>query len=247
MSQEPRKATDLLLDLESKVSSLLEKVGAQELMNKIISNKLNDIIARLDKPQTLPPKITVEAVNEVHQSNFAPPVDPEKNIQFEPENSLLLETSPQGFRRNSRPETYVKEKSDPFRPIEKAVPQKPNINPPGRQGPNIPPPGRENTADAIVPQSVVNRKPVSPPKEEQPPMLFTNQGQIHVQQRCVDKNGKSIFMADVSIKDATTNEMVLKTRTGATGKWVGAFSVGHYKVEISKLGTSLKDKVRAIQ
>ena len=44
MDKEPRKATDLLLDLESKIDTILLLIKNQDLNIKLISNKLNDII-----------------------------------------------------------------------------------------------------------------------------------------------------------------------------------------------------------
>src|SRR5665213_1846654 len=112
-----RKATDVLLDIESKVDVLLGIVRSQDLVIKILSNKLSDTIARLDKQQSGSPRITVEAVQPPIQSivpagfTNIPAGDPERNIPFVAESRLTQTDSPDGFRRNSRPETYVQEKA----------------------------------------------------------------------------------------------------------------------------------------
>ena len=44
MSNEPRKATDVLLELEAKINLLLDIVRSQDLNIKVLSNKLNVFI-----------------------------------------------------------------------------------------------------------------------------------------------------------------------------------------------------------
>src|SRR5208282_6569331 len=96
MSSEPRKATDVLLDLESKVDTLLGLVQSQDLVIKVLSNKLNDVMSKLDKQQAAPPRIVVETVQSPHpQTVNMPPGfvqlpggDPERNIPFASETNL---------------------------------------------------------------------------------------------------------------------------------------------------------------
>jgi len=224
---ESRKATDVILELETMVISILDLVRSQDLSNKIISNKLNDVIARLDKQQ----KITVEAVQNIPLPPASFPVgDPERAIPFSVETALPQDNSPQGFRRNSRPETYMDDR---------------NNFPSYESNPPVP------KSEAIVPPEALLKKSSNPPpplqvKEVAEP-IFSGQGQIPVMQRCVDKNGKSIFLADVSIIDLATNQQVTKTRTSGMGKWMAALAVGNYRVEIRKQGSSLKEKIEAVQ
>jgi hypothetical protein len=49
MGQEPRKATDVLLDLESKMETMLDLIRNLDLTSKLNSNKLNDLAERLDR------------------------------------------------------------------------------------------------------------------------------------------------------------------------------------------------------
>jgi len=49
VEKEPRKATDIILNLESKVDILLSIVRSQDLNIKILSNKLNSIIEKLEQ------------------------------------------------------------------------------------------------------------------------------------------------------------------------------------------------------
>jgi len=232
---EPRKATDVLLELETTVSKLLDLVQALDLTSKINSNKLNDIIGRLDKQQ----KITVEAVQNIPlpPSNIPPGFtqlpagDPDRVIPFVAENNLPQTDSPQGFRRNSRPETYADNK-DNF----PAYNETPKMQP---------------KSDVMVPPEATDKKrgqnPPPPPLNEMPNSAPLTQGQIPVMQRCVDKNGKSIFLADVYLTDLSTNQQIFKTRTNGTGKWMASLGLGRYRVEIRKQGTSVKEKIEATQ
>jgi hypothetical protein len=276
MGQEPRKATDVLLDLESKMEKILDLIQNLDLINKLNSNKLNDIVARLDKQAAGAPKITVEAVQNIPLPNpnlppgfkQMPAGDPERTVPFVAETALPQEDFPQGFRRNSRPETYAKDtgkdKNKEFtmyggesRPALQGsqTPQKPYQSP-EPIGPNVrPPPGRtQDIAPEIMasapPTATSNRKgPVVPlnPMTVPQAMPQSAQGQIPVVQRCVDKNGKSIYLADVHITDMNTNQPVLKTRTNGMGKWMATLGIGSYRVEINKLESLSKEKVQSFQ
>jgi hypothetical protein len=275
MGQEPRKATDVLLDLESKMDKVLDLIQNLDLINKLNSNKLNDVVARLDKQAEGAPKITVEAVQNIPLPNpnlppgfkSLPAGDPERVVPFVAETSLPQEDFPQGFRRNSRPETYAKEKNSEFtmyggegQPALQGsqTPQKPYRSP-EPPGPNVrPPPGRtQNIAPEIMasaPPATTSHKrgPVVPPTPLNPmtvpqPMPQSIQGQIPVVQRCVDKNGKSIYLADVQITDMNTNQPVLKTRTNGMGKWMATLGIGSYRVEINKLESLSKEKIQSFQ
>lgn len=248
MDENSRKATDVLLDLESKLNVVLEIVRSQDLNIKILSNKLNEINSKLDKQPVSPQKITVEAVHTTPQNKPAfqmppgfpqmPAGDPERNIPVGAETSFRQDESPQGFRRNSRPETYV----DP----NKMPTQFPaNLLPPAvarmQDKSMSPPPGRTESVVGLPANS-------SPPAKMQPQeMPLTAQGHIPVMQRVVDKNGKSIFLADVDIMDLSTSKPVFKNRTNGTGKWMASLPVGSYRVTLKKRGTSVGNSVEAVQ
>jgi hypothetical protein len=92
---EPRKASDILLEMESKVEILLNLVRTQDLNIKILSNKineLNDKYKQLSSQTAAPAKI--EAVDTIHSTSISSEV------------VLPQEVAPKGFRRTSRPETY---------------------------------------------------------------------------------------------------------------------------------------------
>ena len=208
MTQEPRKATDVLIEIESMVRSLLDMVRAQDLNIKVLSNKLNDVCAKLDKHQQSSPKIIVEAVQATPTQNLTmarnfpqmPSGDLDRNIPISAEMALPQENSPQGFRRTSRPETYAGDNAYLKKQSKTQICKSP--------------PGRSITPEIIVPSqppSPQNKKTATQkPLINVPPPQQSTQGQIPVMQRCVDKNGKSIFLADVHITDMATNQHIFK-------------------------------------
>lgn len=217
MTQEPRKATDVLIEMESNVRQLLDIVRAQDLNIKVLSNKLNELMVRLDKQEAARPKITVEAIQNVPLPaiNFPaafpqlPAGEPERNIPVTADAQLPQESSPQGYRRTSRPETFSPEQEIKM-PIQMpkmpASPPNPNAMkpPPGRSAPEPTP--------MMPPGAVTNRGQQLPPMQspplptDPPPGVPNTHGQVPTQQRCVDKNGKSIFLADVQIIDMTSGQ-----------------------------------------
>lgn len=250
---EQRKATDVLLDLEGKINTLLDMVRGLDLNLKILSNKQNDIISRMDKQ---PPRITVETVQPPHPQSANIPAgftqlpggDPARNIPILANSSLPQDNSPQGFRRTSRPETYVAVKAEPDTTI-----QMPVQLPSGSQRQAIP-----DKAEVIIPPAVVSaakkkaakqvaKEDVSFPEADLTVSPPAGQGQIPVSQRCVDRNGKSIFLASVEVMDIESGQEVFKTRTSATGKWAAPLAVGNYRVYVRKAGSSIKDKLESVQ
>jgi hypothetical protein len=241
---EPRKASDVLLDLEAKVDKLIGLTEAQNLNAKILSNKLNEVMTALSKQSSGPGKITVEAVNTKPTSplqNFQP-MDPERQVPIFAEAKLPETDSPQGFRRTSRPETFSGDTVIPVVQEESSSRFPPQIIKGG------PPPGRGPGSEVTVPL------PQAPPKQTAVPQKSTNkaalvQNAIPVHQRVVDKNGKSIFLANVEVTDLSNAQSTFKTRTNGTGKWMASLAVGAYRVTIKKQESLNKDKtaLEAIQ
>lgn len=282
---EPRKATDVLLDIETKVNALLDIVRSQDLVIKVLSNKLNDVMGKLEKQAQAAPKFTVEAI----QAPVIPPPmppgftqipagDPERNIPIAAESRLPETGSPQGFRRNSRPETFAGSKDHlaEQEPPEMKMPVQIPKGPPGRQNPNMPPPGRTqgDVVTAMVPpQATANPRgnkgnkgvmggpepkgsPFAPPGTPNPMMAQEQtsqqqtqhqQGNIPIMQRCVDMNGKSIFLADVEITDLSSGQPIFKTRTNGAGKWMASLGIGAYRVVVTKRASANKGMLEAVQ
>lgn len=188
MSDQPKKATDILVEVSSKLDTVLSLVRNLELSNKLINNKLNQLI---QKPTT---QISVEAEKTVE----VPIIEVEKN--------------PQGIRRTSRDVEPIS-----YKKIE--LPKAPQaIN-----------------TDIIVPSAPipvpvdVQAKPVA--EEKLHNFEISN---VPVSQRVVDKNGKSVFMAIVSIYNASTGKLIKDIKTSSVGKWMISLPPGEYKAYILK-------------
>lgn len=242
MEQEPRKATDILLELESKVDGMLDIIKTLDFNIKILSNKLNEIMKGLDKQQQAPPKIVIETVQSpppmVQASVFAPSIqmDPERAVPITAESKLPQSDSPQGFRRTSRPESYIKEKATPPSPL--PPPPKNTVI-----AASVPPPGRsagETVETPKRPTAPVSTQPSTPAPADLP-------GVVPVEQRVVDKSGKSVFLADVEITNVLSGEQVFKNRTNGTGKWMAPLPLGTYQVVIRKHESITKTKVESMQ
>lgn len=237
MEQGPRKATDVLLDLETQVKTLLGLVRSQDLNIKILSNKLNMVMETLEKNTTSKgPSFSIEAIQ---TANKQIPIDPGKHFEVESDFNMKIDESPNGFRRTSRPESYAGDNS--------------YLPPKSQQSNKLkPPPGRAATPEIIVPPQAPKAKQglVEPPPFVEPPRAAprdVNRNAIPVQQRVVDRNGKSIFLADVEIFDLNTNQSIYKTRTNGTGKWAASLSVGNYHVVIQKRESLTKERVKIEQ
>lgn len=240
MTQEPRKASEVLLDLEQKLDVALNIIRTQDLNIKILSNKLNAVLEALEKKGPEAPKFVVEAVQTPRpQFTSIPELDEEKQIPVAAEFKLPLEKEPQGFRRTSRPETFAGD--DVY--INKA----PKTQPPQARHPSAPPPGR--TAEVLVPPTATQKAVLDkvPPKPQEKVAVQIVQNAIPVQQRVVNKHGKSLFLADVEIIDLSTMQQICKTRTNGMGKWMASLGIGHYRVIIRKMENATKERLEVTQ
>src|SRR5579885_3417371 len=92
---EPRKASDILIDLEEKINKVLAIQQIVDTNVKNLSNKLNEITTAIN--------------NGTQQKSHKPPefsIEAPKTISISQENQLPIEQAPVGFRRTSRPETF---------------------------------------------------------------------------------------------------------------------------------------------
>lgn len=254
MTSEPRKASDILLELEKKMDIALNIIRTQDLNIKILSNKLNAIVETMEKKSAEAPKFTVEAVNATPQTRALPrqvqvgdDVD-DRDLFISHEDKLPLETEPIGFRRTSRPETFAGDDVYLPKPSSAVTPKYPvqmPAAPPGR-GTSAPPPGRESVAVVPIQPPPVQKeaKPVQEAPKQVPVIL---QNAIPVMQRVVNAHGKSLFLADVEIIDLATMQQVAKTRTNGTGKWMASLGVGDYRVIIRKLEATTKQRLEVTQ
>lgn len=254
MESTPRKASDVLLDLEKKLDIALSIIRSQDLNIKILSNKLNSVMESMEKQSKIPQKITVEAVNTTKLPTVQSPqfseFNQEKQIPISSEDILPLDMEPKGFRRTSRPESYAGDDAylspaPSKNQVQPKFPAQAPKAPPGRSQVE-PPPGRGN--DAVVPPAAVKQKAVPPTvKQQQQQPRSVVQNAIPVMQRVVDGSGKSLFLADVEVIDLSSMQAVVRTRTNGTGKWMASLGVGTYRVVIRKIEKLSGEKKETLQ
>ncbi len=93
-----------------------------------------------------------------------------------------------------------------------------------------------------VAEIVVNLPDTSVPVMDSPVNL--NQNLIPVYQRVINTQGKSQFMADVEVLDASLAS-IFKGRTNGVGKWQASLPVGKYKVNIRKIDALTKNRLES--
>src|ERR1700735_2256985 len=112
MTDEQRKASDILLDLEDKIEKLLNVSETNALNYKVINNKINEMMSLLTKLTVAPVgKPTAEAPKPAVQVSTHPlekfqPIDPERQVPVFAANRMPQKNEPHGFPRTSRSETF---------------------------------------------------------------------------------------------------------------------------------------------
>lgn len=152
---------------------------------------------------------------EIPQDNYAV----SQPVIVAPEQIIPMEQAPIGNRRNSRPETYANNQTAQF-PI-----QLPKIVEP----------------EIIIPKQVTT--PITVNKSVSPEEVVNPQEMVSILQKVVDKNGKSVFLADVEIIENSTRNSVFKSRTNGSGNWMASLAPGEYKVFVKKRESSTKEKM----
>jgi len=172
---EKRKATEVLLDIESKIDQLVNMYKTLSFNISILSNKLNKIGNVIVSSENT----NVPVIESVEK----------EQVEIKKENALPLSPKPILDKRNDRfgKQNTVKQNKN----SEIVLPKE----------------GLKNNSDS---------------------------SKIVVVQRIVDKNGKSVFLADVDISNVEDNSLTFKARTNGAGKWQAQLPPGTYKVLIRK-------------
>lgn len=224
---EPRKASDILLDMESKVEILLNLVRTQDLNIKILSNKINELnekYKQLTVQSVAPAKI--EVVETPHSTAISSEV------------VMSQEVAPKGFRRTSRPETYSGDDKYLSSSVDAVViPKFPT------QIPKMP--AQLPESEVVVPVKNITKPVVE--FTEIPEKKLVDANNVPVVQRVVNKTGKSVFLADIEIIDLSTMNSMSKTRTNGTGKWMASLPIGKYRIFIRKRESINKDILEVSQ
>ncbi len=232
---EPRKATEVLLDLEAKIEVLTSMIRSNDHLIKVLLNKVSTLTTAFEKaqvPSVPPAPILMPTISAV---DSAP-----KNL-IRAEDRIAVEEAPVGFRRTSRPETFDRLEGDG------AFTNKPK----GQKGPQMPV-QLPKMAEMTVPAEAIKKKaenavpiPATPPPPIGNPK--PNENLVLLSQRVTDSAGKSLFLANVEVIDGTTKNTVGKLRTGATGKFSISLPPGSFKILVNKADSQSKKKMESIQ
>ena len=215
-----RKATDVLVELEAKVDVLTDLVRSQDLVLKVLSNKLN-ILLESYRQTKIVPSVSAPSAEVVNMK----PIINEKQIPISSEDNLPLEHNPVGFRRTSRPETYTNNDVQTVLPIQ--IPQKNTI------------------VNAIAPIEATSKQ-VEQVEFKDKDVVVASQNSIPIIQRVVDASNKSVFLADVEIFNSS-GDRIHKSRTNGTGKWMASLLPATYKVVLRKRDSISKERVEVSQ
>lgn len=224
---EPRKATDILLAVEAKLEQLLHLSRSQDLNIKILSNKLTALTtefhAAMADDGTTQPANADKKTSPYSGDTAAPQI----------EYKLPVTMEPNGFRRTSRPETFVKEPIQ-VKPGTAPIPQQAQAQPAELLwNPNKP---KTPTTKPVPPAATT-------PPVSNAPKPTENVVKTPVIQRVLDSNGKSIFNANVEVINTQQNQIVFSNRTSSTGAWQALLEPGTYKVNVKRQESISKTKI----
>lgn len=253
-----RTATDVLLNIESMVLKLNQMISNLDLNLKILSNKVNSLSEIINNkninntpslPSPILPSVSVDS-GKMHPSL----INNRSMIKIDPFDNIPITEAPAGNRRGSR-ETVLQNQQ----PIQNSAP---NLNQVKISDPF--PPSKE--ALASLQKQIQNKTIEAQNNESKSSQNFNNSSKdlseqfteftasqdqlsnkIALTQRVVDKNGKSVFLADVRVLNAEDNSLIFKARTNGVGKWQASVPAGNFKVFISKTEPITKSKMESSQ
>lgn len=104
MNKEPRKASEIIASLETKVDTLIKLNSTLSLNMNILSNKLNSLIDGLDNLSQSMPEEMVSKVSNNTPTVMAPQMPDLNALKTE---MITAQQKVGDFRRTSRPETFV--------------------------------------------------------------------------------------------------------------------------------------------
>jgi len=232
-----RKASDILLDLVNKVEQLLNLSRSQDLNFKILSNKLNLVMEQMKGAGV--PIIAAQQTYSASADNSMMPQTMLKNRATESVliaddvNSISVDENPSGFRRTSRPETFT---ANSIAQSQVIKPKQPLQNKVLIQDPAPPSQDQLEAFEQFKPFSDAGSVAA----------IDNVAGLVAVTQRVLDKNNKSVFLADVVIADKD-GKQVSKIRTNGMGKWTAALPTGIFMVKVSKRESVTRQSMEATQ
>ena len=233
-----RKATDIILELESKIDMLISLNQSLDLNIKLLSNKLNLLNDKIEKIQT---------INNSTSNMQMPPIGSKIITETDPlplmkDFRIEVSSGAVDTRRMSRTpqlevQEYINAKSDSDLLWD---------------------PNRKNNVKASSPPPAPSSKTLignipemfeSPAKVETPDGEFINNSnsKIPVVQRVLSKkNKKAVFLADIEIKDLQ-DHLIYKTKTNGAGKWEASIYPGRYRVFVRKTSKNESNSIDRIE
>lgn len=239
---EPRKASDILLSLETKIDQLVKLNAVLDLNNKIISNKLNEVVAMLNKNgMAISPSVEMPNVSNTYNVPNEFNDTPKPTISTGEDFKLPMQSGPQqSYGRTSRSETFENAPSMPAPASVERIPQikVPQIIQKGDALPIMAPP---TIAPTPTPPVKVQTKTAKLPDK-----IDTN-SKIAIGQRIVNSQGKAVFLANIDIVESNTKEVIAKARTNSLGKWSAVVPIGQYDIIVRKMNVDTKELIEVTQ
>lgn len=223
---EQRKASDILLDLETKIDHLVKLNSSLEFNQKVMSNKLNEIMSVLGKENTAP-----QMGSELYTANTDTfeEADEKGKILSSNDFKLPMQNGPQhSYGRTSRSETF-----ETIRPT--------------------PPPTGERPPVIKVPANIQKMPqiktdvPMVPVQEKKLPNKIDTSARVAVEQRVVNRQGKAVFLANIDVVEVNSKETIGSARTNAIGKWSCSLPIGQYNVIVKKMNPDTKEMIEITQ
>jgi hypothetical protein len=207
-----RTATEVLLSLEKKIDQQVHLYHSIDLNIKVLSNKLNQVIQLINTP--MPDEQGFSMYGGTNAGTAMPDdLNPHK-IATAPPSRMKIEDE-------WKPPIPITTETAPVG--ERRISRPPT---PGMQAPKPSPKPLKSVPTPSFPVPEMKA-----PTSITPPPIHT--GKVPLSQRIVDRNGNSIFKADVEVQN-NEGTTIWKGQTNTTGKWQASLDPGNYHVQVRK-------------
>jgi len=218
-----RKASDIILELESKINSLTKLIESMDFNLKLISNKLNKLVATTDNNKLH--KVSAYVSEQPPITNKFEELKKSQSEEFE------IDKTPNGQRRVSRP--TQNNFSGPIQvPLSNSVKFVSNSDNSDEEFKGFKSNVKTINKDNLKKPVNENVNPAKEVKVETQKEVVNDGNLIKVSQRVFNEHGKAEFFADVSIQQLPSLDKIKGTRTTGTGLWSVMIPQGIYRVSI---------------
>lgn len=217
MSEEPRKASEILLGLEDRLHKIEAKLNLYNLTLSMILGKVNSI-----------------STNSTPEEPIATDPSSADPVKIEAGFPLQAETNFPGTRRITRPNNMGNKAANANIEFKDYIAQRAADKAAG-----VIPVKQELSAA----KTDNNFKDFLDKKKQSNVIDVKQERKIPVTQRVQDNNKKDVFMAEVVISN--NGNQILKTKTNAMGKWQAQLPIGNYSVKITKMDAASQKKIES--